>query len=234
MKICTYGLAGVTAGRHNLKDQRLDAVHQLVEADKKAYAQVDVVGDDELADADAIVATSDSVTDLLLRDLEFVEIRLGREAGPAETEALKVLQADLEASRCLCDSALSTEAWKAVNTSGLITWKPVVVAPAGSPPVIDSLLLAAFSKAGYICYLTVGGKENRAWPIRKGITIWAAAAAIHSDIQKGFIRAEVIAFDDLIATGGEVQAKRAGKLRLETKQYVAQDYDVVNFRFNKT
>ena len=234
MKICVYGMAGVPAGRYNLKDPRLDAVHKLVEADMKAYAQVDVAGDDELAEADAIVATSDSVTDLLLRDLEFVETRLGRDAGPAEKEALKVLQADLEASRCLCDSTLPADAWKAVNTSGLVTWKPVVVAPAGAPPPIDSLLRAAFARAGYICFLTVGGKENRAWPIRKGVSIWEAAGAIHSDIQKGFIRAEVIAYDDLMAAGGEVQAKRAGKLRLETKPYVVQDYDVVNFRFNKT
>ena len=81
--------------------------------------------------------------------------------------------------------------------------------------------------------LTVGGKENRAWPIRKGTTAWEAAGTIHSDIQKGFIRAEIISFADFLAAGGETQAKRAGKLRLELKQYVVQDYDLVNFRFNK-
>ena len=67
----------------------------------------------------------------------------------------------------------------------------------------------------------------------KGMTAWEAAGTIHTDIQKGFIRAEVISFADFIAAGGETQAKRAGKQRLELKQYVVQDYDLLNFRFNK-
>lgn len=94
-------------------------------------------------------------------------------------------------------------------------------------------MLRAFKEAGYICFLTVGGKENRAWAIRHGTTAWEAAGSIHSDMQKGFIRAEIISFEDFSQAGGETQAKRAGKQRLETKTYVVQDYDLVNFRFNK-
>ena len=94
-------------------------------------------------------------------------------------------------------------------------------------------MLRAFAEGGYISFLTVGGKENRAWPIRKGTTAWEAGGAIHTDIQKGFIRAEIISFADFVAAGGESEAKRAGKQRLEQKQYVMQDYDLTNFRFNK-
>ncbi|MBM3878184.1 MAG: DUF933 domain-containing protein [Verrucomicrobia bacterium] len=94
-------------------------------------------------------------------------------------------------------------------------------------------MLRAFREGGYLCFLTVGGKENRAWPISQGTTAWAAAGTIHTDIQKGFIRAEIIGWGDLVAAGGETQAKRAGKQRLELKSYVMQDYDVANFRFNK-
>ncbi|PYI82651.1 MAG: redox-regulated ATPase YchF, partial [Verrucomicrobia bacterium] len=97
----------------------------------------------------------------------------------------------------------------------------------------DALMVRAFAESGYICFLTVGGKENRAWPVRNGSTAWEAAGTVHTDIQKGFIRAEIISFADFIEAGGETQAKRAGKQRLETKQYVMQDYDVTNFRFNK-
>ena len=97
----------------------------------------------------------------------------------------------------------------------------------------DALLVRAFAESGYISFLTVGGKENRAWPIRAGLTAWEAAGTIHTDIQHGFIRAEIISFADFVAAGGETQAKRAGKQRLELKAYVMQDYDVVNFRFNK-
>ena len=121
-----------------------------------------------------------------------------------------------------------------MKTTALITRKPVVVATpteAGEP---DALLVRAFAAAGWISFLTVGGKENRAWPIRAGTTAWEAGGAIHTDIAKGFIRAEIIGWADFVAAGGETQAKRANKLRLETKQYVMHDYDVVNFRFNKT
>jgi ribosome-binding ATPase YchF (GTP1/OBG family) len=97
----------------------------------------------------------------------------------------------------------------------------------------EALLVRAFNEAGYISFLTVGGKENRAWPVRKGTTAVEAAGSIHTDMQKGFIRAEIIAWDDFVQGGGETGAKRAGKQRLETKTYVMQDYDVTNFRFNK-
>jgi hypothetical protein len=99
--------------------------------------------------------------------------------------------------------------------------------------VHDALLARALAESGYISFLTVGGKENRAWPIRAGTTAWEAAGTIHTDLQKGFIRAEIIGFADFVAAGGETQAKRAGKVRLELKGYVMQDYDVVNFRFTK-
>ena len=227
-------MPGTTAAKRPLKDPRLDAAHKLVEADKKAYALVDVVADDGLIEADAVVATSDSVLDLVLQDLEFVETRLGNEPAEAEKAVLVKMQTDLEASRCLSACNYSEADWAAVNASGLITRKPIVVAAADEVAQPDALLLRAVAATGWISFLTVGGKENRAWLIRKGTTAWDAGGAIHTDIQHGFIRAEIIGWADFVAAGGETQAKRAGKLRLETKQYVMQDFDLVNFRFNKT
>ena len=100
---------------------------------------------------------------------------------------------------------------QAVAAHSFYTNKPITVAAREELQNPDALLLRAFADAGYISFLTVGGKENRAWPIRKGTTAWEAAGTIHSDIQKGFIRAEVISFADFIQAGGETQAKRAGK-----------------------
>lgn len=233
MKIALFGLSEIKLGRHNLKDPRLDQAHQLVEADKKTGAQVDVVGGDELLEADAILASQDSKADLLLKDLEFVETRLGRDPQPAERAALEKIQALLESERFLFNSGLAAEELQAVAAHSFFTNKPITVATHQELQNPDALLLRAFSEAGYICFLTVGGKENRAWPIRKGMTALEAAGTIHTDMQKGFIRAEIIGFADFIAAGGETEAKRAGKQRLETKQYVMQDYDLTNFRFNK-
>ena len=92
MKIALFGFTEIKLGKHNLKDPRLDQADKLVEADKKTYAQADVIGEDQLLDADGILATQDTKADLILKDLEFVETRLGRDPQPAEQAALKKIQ----------------------------------------------------------------------------------------------------------------------------------------------
>jgi GTP-binding protein YchF len=96
----------------------------------------------------------------------------------------------------------------------------------------DRFVQAAYGLLDLISFLTTGPDESRAWPIRRGTTAVKAAGRIHSDIERGFIRAEVIAYDELVKLGGEKQARDAGKLRLEGKEYVVQDGDVIEFRFN--
>jgi hypothetical protein len=233
MKIALVGIPTVPLGKRNIKDPRLDEADRLVEADKKTYAQVDVIGDDKLLDADAFLTTPEGLPDLILRDLEFVETRLGRTPPDAERAALLKIKAALESERCVAAVSLAPEELQAVSAHNFLTRRPVTVATAADLAEPDALFVRALREAGYLCFLTVGGKENRAWPIRQGVTAWEAAGAIHSDIQKGFIRAEIIGWDDFLAAGGETPAKRAGKQRLETKAYVLRDYDVVNFRFNK-
>jgi hypothetical protein len=233
MKIALFGITEIKLGRHNLKDPRLDQADKLVAADKKTYAQVEVVAEDQLLEADAILTGEDNKADLILKDLEFVETRLGREPQPAERAALEKIKGLLESEKFLFGSNLTPEDLAAVAAHSFLTAKPITVATRDQLTASDLLLLRAFAEAGYISFLTVGGKENRAWPIRNGTTAWEAAGSIHTDLQKGFIRAEIIGFADFSAAGGETQAKRAGKLRLETKQYVIQDCDLVNFRFSK-
>lgn len=233
MKLCLLGLPEIKPGRINLKDPRLDEADRLVEAKKKTCAQVEAVGEEGLPTAEAVLTTPEGRADLILRDLELVETRLSR--GPAEAEAkvLEKLKGLLEAETLLRQAGLTAEEWQAVNAHQFLTVKPIIVATDAERGEPDLLMLRAVREGGYISFLTVGGKENRAWLIRQGTTAWEAAGVIHSDIQKGFIRAEIISYADFIAAGGETEAKRAGKLRLETKAYVMQDYDLVNFRFNK-
>jgi hypothetical protein len=234
MKLALFGIADIKVGKHNLKDPRLDQAHKLVEADKKTQAQVDIIGEEDLLDADAILATQDSKADLILKDLEFVETRLSRDPQPAERATLEKIRGLLEAERFVAGGGLTPEDLQVVSAHNFMTSKPIAVATPDELKDPEALLLRAVAEAGYISFLTVGGKENRAWLIRQGTTAWEAGGAIHTDIQKGFIRAEIISFADFIATGGETQAKRAGKQRLELKTYVMQDYDLTNFRFNKT
>ena len=97
---------------------------------------------------------------------------------------------------------------------------------------MDQLARVGFETLGLQTYLTAGPKEARAWTIHVGDTAPEAAGVIHTDFQRGFIRAEVVSFEDLVAAGSMAEAKAQGKVRLEGKDYLMQDGDVVEFRFN--
>ena len=99
-------------------------------------------------------------------------------------------------------------------------------------PAKDRLIRAAFGLLGLIQFFTVGEDECKAWPMRRGTTAPRAAGTIHSDFEKGFIRAEVVSYDDLIAAGSIAAAREKARLRSEGRTYVVQDGDVINFRFN--
>jgi ribosome-binding ATPase len=99
-------------------------------------------------------------------------------------------------------------------------------------PGLDKLIRAGYDLLHLITYFTVGPKETRAWTIHRGTKAPQAAGVIHTDFEKGFIRAQTIAYDDFVTLGGEVPAKEAGKARDEGKEYVVQDGDVLLFKFN--
>lgn len=99
-------------------------------------------------------------------------------------------------------------------------------------PGLNVLARVGYDTLGLQSYLTAGPKEARGWTIKKGATAPEAAGVIHTDFQKGFIKAQIVSFDDLVAAGSEAAAKAAGKMRLEGKDYVMADGDVVEFRFN--
>ncbi|HFA9626851.1 TPA: redox-regulated ATPase YchF, partial [Neisseria gonorrhoeae] len=99
-------------------------------------------------------------------------------------------------------------------------------------PGLNRLIRAGYDLLGLQTYFTAGVKEVRAWTIHKGDTAPQAAGVIHTDFERGFIRAQVIAYDDFVSLGGEAKAKEAGKMRVEGKEYVVQDGDVMHFLFN--
>ena len=97
---------------------------------------------------------------------------------------------------------------------------------------LDRVIRAGYDLLGLITYFTCGPKEARAWTIIKGTKAPQAAAVIHNDFERGFIACETIAYDDYVALKGEAGAKEAGKMRVEGKEYVVRDGDVLLFRFN--
>jgi len=99
-------------------------------------------------------------------------------------------------------------------------------------PGLNRVIRAGYDLLGLQTFFTAGPKEVRAWTVRKGATAPNGAGRIHTDFEKGFIRAEVVAFNDYVEQNGESGAKDAGKWRLEGKEYIMQEGDVVHFRFN--
>ena len=99
-------------------------------------------------------------------------------------------------------------------------------------PGLNKVIRAGYRLLGLITFFTAGPKEARAWTVAAGAKAPQAAGAVHTDFERGFIRAETIAYDDFIACGGEFGAKDAGRMRAEGKEYVVKDGDVMLFRFN--
>ena len=99
-------------------------------------------------------------------------------------------------------------------------------------PGLNRVIRGAYELLGLLTYFTAGPKEVRAWTVRAGSTAPQAAGVIHTDFERGFIRAEVIAFEDYVNYRGEAGAREAGRLRLEGKEYVVREGDVMHFRFN--
>ncbi|MFN8926483.1 MAG: DUF933 domain-containing protein, partial [Rhodospirillales bacterium] len=106
-------------------------------------------------------------------------------------------------------------------------------APSGrAAPGLNPRIRAGYSRVNLLTVFTVGPKEARAWTVHRGARAPEAAGAIHTDFERGFIRAETIAYDDFAALNGEQGAKDAGKMRSEGKEYVVADGDIFHFRFN--
>lgn len=233
MKISVFSLPEIALGKQNVKDCRLDEVYKITNSKKKTYAQVELVGENSILDADAVLVNKSSVADLILKDLELLETRLSRTEDDAEKALLEKLKKILEEEKTIFNSGLNAEEKEKISMYGLWTNRPLVAAEEKDLEDLNNLLARALTDSGYITFFTTGEKETRAWLIKAGTNAWEAAGAVHSDMQKGFIRAEIISLNDFLAAGGENQAKQQGKLRLEQKDYVMQYGDLANFRFNK-
>jgi ribosome-binding ATPase len=187
-------------------------------------------------------------TELALADLDSVERQLAKYEKVAQTggdkeaqrlvAALKKVRAVLDAGRPARTTELSKEERAVLLPLFLLTMKPTMyvanVGEDGSPKALGAVKAHAAKEGAPVVqtYFTAGPKEVRAWTIPAGATAPQAAGVIHTDFERGFIRAEVAAYDDFVAHGGEQGAKEAGKLRLEGKDYVVHDGDVIHFRFN--
>jgi GTP-binding protein YchF len=165
----------------------------------------------------------------LLTTKPFIYVFNVDEEQLADTEMKSRLAASVAPADCVfLNAKLEMELAELDEDEALELLQSVGVEESG----MDQLARVGFHTLGLQTYLTAGPKESRAWTIGKGWTAPQAAGVIHTDFQRGFIKAEVVSFDDLVAAGSMAAAKAAGKVRIEGKDYVMADGDVVEFRFN--
>lgn len=235
MKIGIVGIDSISVGKGNIVDKRLDTLEQMFKSAKKVCIQADLVNEKEkLVEADGIITPEGSKLDLIINDMEFVESRLERATEELEKNLFLRFKEKLDKEAFLSEVTLSEEEKKLIAGYSLLTIKPVYLAKS-LEEIEDKnkLLYSAYYHFGYISFFTAGEKDSHAWSVKKGANAWEAAGCIHSDIQKGFIRAEVVAYQDLINDNGLNAAKNNNHLRLENKEYIVQDGDYMVFRFNK-
>jgi ribosome-binding ATPase YchF (GTP1/OBG family) len=234
VKIGIFGIEGFTAGKEDIVDKRVDALKLMFNSAKKVFIQAEIlVSEERLVEADVIACPEAGKLDLILKDMEFVETRLERSQNNEEKVMLGRFKEQLEKEKFLSELTLTPEERKLIEGATLLTMKPVLPATAEQIGDKKTLLFDAYYRSGYISFFTAGDKDAHAWPLKSGQTAWDAAGAIHSAIQQGFIRAEVIGYDDLIADGSLSKAKANNHMHLEMKDYVVKDGDYLVIRTNK-
>ena len=148
--------------------------------------------------------------------------------GNAQSDAVAKMAAEQGAKTVVISAAIEAEVAQLDDEEAAMFLEELGLDEAG----LDRLIRAGYELLELITFFTSGPKETRAWTVRKGTKAPASAGVIHTDFERGFIRAQTIAFDDYVSLGGETAAKEAGKARDEGKEYVTQDGDVMLFKFN--
>ena len=224
-------------------EKKIDRAKKLLKGDKKYQAEIDVLEKLKAGLEDGLTARAVELTDDEKEEIKGIELltikpviyaaNLSEDevANGNENEYVKMLieMAKVENSLVIPVSAqIESEISELPEDEKLMFLEEIGLSESG----LDRLIKASYDLLGLISYLTAGEPETRAWTITKGTKAPGAAGKIHSDFERGFIRAEVIHYDDLIACGNMVAAKEKGLVRSEGKDYVVKDGDIILFRFN--
>jgi len=229
MKIAVVGI-DFPLGKKNISDDRLDKLKDLFHSPKVTFIQIEFQDSTHTKDADAILCEKSAKLDLILQDLEIIENRIIEEQN--KDLFLRCKQA-LEKEIILNEVPLSQDEAKLLLNLNLATLKPTAFLDKENLAPVPEIIRLVYTACGMTSFFTVNEKELRAWAIKKGVTAYEAAGTIHSDIQRGFIKAEVVGYEDLIKSGGLNQAKAKGLVRLEDKGYMVRDGDLLQIRFSR-
>jgi ribosome-binding ATPase YchF (GTP1/OBG family) len=229
MKIAVIGL-DFPLGNRALTDERLEKLKSIFHVQKVTEIQIEFSDDSGLQYADGILCETKSKLDLIIRDLEIIENRLNE--GPGDKDLFVRCKEALEKETILNEVPFDDSQRQALSGINLVTLKSITFVDARDAPSVPEMMRMAHSNCQAITFFTVNEKELRAWSLKKGSNVFEAAGLIHSDIQRGFIKAEITGYQDLIKAGGLNQARSQGAVKIEDKAYVVRDGDLIQIRFN--
>ncbi|MCM8780431.1 MAG: DUF933 domain-containing protein [Candidatus Omnitrophica bacterium] len=228
MKIAVLGL-DFPLGKRAIPDERLERLKEIFHTPKVTDIQMEFMDSTHLKEVLGIICEKDSKLDLILGDLEVVESNISNNKN---SELFLRCKEALEKEIFLNEVPFDEEERAILLNANLVTLKPTLIVNRENLPSIPEIARSIYTNCGMISFFTVNERELRAWSIKAGTTVHEAAGYIHSDIRRGFIKAEVISYADLIKAGGLNQARSKGLLRLEDKGYVVKDGDLIQIRFS--
>lgn len=222
-------------GKVKFNDQNLNALEKKDKPKKVTPFFAEFVKDqsdlhEELAQVDAIIIPADNILDLLIIDIEKIEIRLERAENDAEKKLLQTALEKLESEIPLCDAEFSPDAEAIILSAAPFSLKPVIQITGDENSEV--LIAKVLDKAGYMFFYTTGPSESHAWLVKKGSDIITCAAKIHSDLARGFIKGDVVAFDEYLNCHSFNECKTKGVARVVDRDYIVQPNEIIEIRFN--
>ncbi len=229
MKIAYTGL-GLQEGKVRYEDPTVHSLTAKFSPKKVTPYYFEFIGDD-FESADIIVVTRDHVLDLLIFDIEKMETRLGRSEDEEERAAVAAALAALESEIPVCDMELDDTAAVHMRQIGPLSLKPVLIVDSESIDV-QELIPFAMHKAGMMFFYTAGQQEVHAWLIPSGLGAQECAGQIHSDLARGFVKAEIVSVEDMLQCHSMSDARKKGLTRLVDRDFVITSDTVIEIRFN--
>ena len=228
MKIATFGL-DIQPGKYKYHCDCFDKLVEKFSPQKSSPYFVECIGEN-LEQGEAIVFNSSKIFDFVFIDLEKIDKRLERSEDEGEKALLKRVQALLEKEQLLCDAEFSGDEREQLNNLAFVTYKPSLACTEVQD--MNQLIKDVLDKAGVLLFFTAGKKEVRVWNVHKGGSALDAAGKIHSDLARGFIKAEVVNCRDLDSFFNMAEAKAKGLVKVVDRDYQMQEGDIIEIKFN--
>ena len=228
MKVCTIGL-DLPEGKVKYHDEKFVELVKKCDPLKVTPFYVEFIQDD-FVHADAFVVAADRVLDLLILDMEKLEGRRDRTDDPMEKALLAKCLERLEEEQPLCDVTFSPEESSLLKTLAPLSLKPTLLVSEAME--VNEIITKILAKAQTVFFYTVGKKEVHAWPVPRHADIVTCAGKIHTDLARGFIKADIVKYDDFLNVFNMQEARTKKLVHLVDRDYHIEDGDIVEIRFN--